>query len=208
MRRAESFWTFCSDFFFPRRCGLCRRLGDDFICSACRTELVPDDRPGASIPDVDLALSVFRYEGRAAQAVRQLKYGRVTSLAAPMGEIMKTALETQELAIDRVIPVPIHFTRRCTRGFNQSELLCDSIEIPRAQRSLLRIRRTPPQVGLSHDRRRTNLIGAFRAMPEVAGQRILLVDDVITTGTTARECARMLRQAGAARIYVLAFARS
>ena len=166
-----------------------------------------DESPTAPMPDLDAVAWVFQYEGRAAQAVRNLKYQRVTSLARPMSELMAQTLQAQRWDIDLVVPVPIHFSRRCTRGFNQAEMLCEAIAQSQSKKSLLRIRRTPPQVGLSRDRRLTNLIGAFRAMPEVAGKSVLLVDDVITTGTTACECARMLRTAGANRVYGLVFAK-
>jgi ComF family protein len=166
-----------------------------------------DESPIASMPDLDAVASVFQYEGRAAQAIRNLKYHRITSLARPMSRLMAQTLEQQSWDIDLVVPVPIHFSRRCARGFNQAELLCEAISQSQSKKSLLRIRRTPPQVGLSRDRRLTNLIGAFRAMPEVADKSVLLVDDVITTGTTASECARMLRTAGASRVFGLVFAR-
>jgi ComF family protein len=108
------------------------------------------------------------------------------------------------LDYDLVVPVPIHWKRRCHRGFNQAELLCQ--RMPAVSRSLRRIKSTRQQAGLKRDDRMTNLAGAFRASPEVAGKSVLLIDDVLTSGFTMRECAKTLRQAGAVRVAALAFA--
>ena len=106
---------------------------------------------------------------------------------------------------DLIVPIPIHWSRRCVRGFNQAEVLCGSLS--KVDRDVLsRIRRTKPQVQLSREARMHNLIGAFRARDQVEGKTILLVDDVLTSGETARECAKALKQAGAKEIAALAFA--
>ncbi len=109
--------------------------------------------------------------------------------------------------VDLIVPVPLHWSRRCYRGFNQSELLCFGLpeELLRP-RSLRRIRATHAQVTLDPAARLTNLQGAFAADPCVAGKVVLLVDDVVTSGTTASECAFTLKQAGAESVALLAFA--
>jgi ComF family protein len=147
--------------------------------------------------------TLFRYEGRAGQAVRALKYGRSTSLIDAMAGEVRAAVSDLGFGVDAVIPVPIHWSRRCTRGFNQSELLCEGTET--RPELLARVRRTRPQAGLTRDERERNLHGAFRASPRVSGLRVLLVDDVLTSGHTARECAKVLREAGAAEVGILAF---
>jgi len=174
-------------------------------CEACRSEFLTAEPEYEALNDPLLTyrLCLFQYEGRAAQAVRRLKYERATSLAPWMAERVAEAVAAHRLDPELVIPVPIHWSRRCQRGFNQAEVLCASI--PRVQRTLMRIRRTRPQVGLSLDERAKNLAGAFRSESSLVGQRVLLVDDVFTTGHTARECARSLRAAGAAEVGVLAF---
>lgn len=145
----------------------------------------------------------FSYQGRAAQAIRRIKYSRVTTLAEPLSEILldrylKLHLGFQPL----IVPVPIHWSRRFARGFNQSDLLAKHLPGIRSY-SFLRIRATKPQVGLSPQQRLTNLRGAFRADASVKGQHVLLVDDVLTSGGTATECARALKAEGAASVLLL-----
>ncbi len=196
---------------YPLRCGICGVLGDGSICSICDADFHPVDdglAPPAWRGELDGVARQFHYAGRAEQAVRRLKYARATALAAPMAA--RLARFAQGLGLDDadgIVPVPIHWTRRFHRGFNQSELLCQGLDSGRVQPHWLRrIRATRQQVGLSPDERRRNLAGAFRASPEVAGRSILLVDDVITSGHTIGECAKALAEAGAVRITALAFA--
>jgi ComF family protein len=147
--------------------------------------------------------AVFDYTGRAAQAVRRLKFNRVTSIAEWMSDQMAAKLTAEALNYDLAIPVPIHWSRRCLRGFNQSELLAG--KIPNVSAGLLRFRRTKPQVGLTAEERLENLRGAFRARQSIEGKSVLLIDDVITSGGTIIECARALREAGASEVNAIAF---
>jgi ComF family protein len=150
---------------------------------------------------------LYEYEGRAAQAVKRLKYDRITSLGSAMSDLLVSNLQTLILGEDvMVIPVPIHWTRRFHRGFNQSEHLCRSLPGSVICRGALKRRRaTRPQVGLSGAERSQNLKGAFVAGAEVQGRHVLLVDDVLTTGHTAKECARTLLSAGALSVSALFF---
>jgi ComF family protein len=108
---------------------------------------------------------------------------------------------------DLFIPVPIHPSRRRFRGFNQSELLSERLPAERLRPDLLRrVRATLPQASLSPEQRRTNLKGAFSATAEVLGAHIVLIDDVLTSGTTALECAKALKEAGAREVVAVAFA--
>ena len=115
---------------------------------------------------------------------------------------------------DLVVPVPLSRVRLATRRFNQSAILAREVarlaRLPFEPHALQRIKRTPPQVGLTRQQRRENVAGAFGiAAPRrdiLAGAKIVLVDDVITTGATVRACARVLKRAGAARVDVLALA--
>ena len=152
--------------------------------------------------------ALYAYSDRAAQAVTRLKYERATSLAGPMAKLMRAGAEELDLlSLGLIVPVPIHWTRRFRRGFNQSELLCEAMPAASVCPSALRrIRATRPQVGLARAERLRNLNGAFRADPSVSGKSVLLVDDVLTTGHTAEECARALREAGASDVKALFFA--
>ncbi len=154
---------------------------------------------------LDWAVSLYAFEGRAAQAVKRLKYARVTALAKPMADLMEH--RRQELPDhDAIAAVPIHPSRRRSRGFNQSELLCEAM--PRdllRHASVLRIRKTRPQVELTRAERRVNLQGAFDVLSDLSGMKILLIDDVVTSGGTALACAEALKQQGAVEVGLLTF---
>jgi ComF family protein len=110
-------------------------------------------------------------------------------------------------SIDVIVPVPLHWTRLFGRGFNQSRLLCQGLPPSLVRPAVLRrVRATKPQSSLSAEERLLTLNGAFRAQEAMAGKDVLLVDDVVTSGTTANECAKVLRAAGAKSVSLLAFA--
>ena len=207
MQGAESFWTFCSELLYPSRCALCQRLMDSHLCTECVAEMGRYSGAHRPIDGTDGTFSLFHYDGRAAQAVRRLKYSRSTALASPMSAMLLEEYQALGWRCDAVLPVPIHFSRECVRGFNQARLLAEGFEVPVEERVLRRIRRTRPQVQLSPQQRSTNLIDAFQASSSVQGKAVLLLDDVLTTGATVRECAKALRVAGVGAIYILTFAR-
>lgn len=210
MSSAGGSWTSlfeaCLDYIFPSKCPLCGLFALPAPCSACADEFVrlePTLDPRPDDAALDYRAAVFRYEGRAAQAVRRLKYNRATALGEFMAATLRREANALGLGADFVVPVPIHWSRRAGRGFNQAELLASQFKVESA--ALTRIRRTRPQVGLSRVERARNLAGAFRAAPLVQGRSVLLIDDVLTSGQTAHECATALRAAGAAEVGILAF---
>ena len=133
-----------------------------------------------------------------------------------MGRWMATAGRELLAEADALVPVPLHWRRQWARRFNQSALLAEvdrarRAGVPVAYGALKRVKATPQQVGLSQAERAQNVQGAFRVPPdgkaEVAGRRLVLVDDVLTSGATVDACARALLRAGAAQVDVLVFAR-
>jgi len=147
-------------------------------------------------------------------ALRALKYGRRRALAASLSELVAERFPFEAVELDLAVPVPLHVTRLRDRGFNQALLLAREparrFGISIDARLLERTRPTPPQVGLGHRERRANLRGAFAVRPgrTVAGARILLVDDVCTSGATADACASALLSRGAASVDVVTLART
>lgn len=210
MSEVSSFWTRFSNHVleavYPSRCALCD-VGETPLCFNCLQEMEPNPIVFEREGPLDFSRRIFAYRGRAAQAVRSLKYERETSLAYPMAEIIAKEAQALHLGDDAVaLPVPIHWTRHFERGYNQSELLCRSLPCRIEREWLVRTRASKPQAFRTSAERRESMDGLFEAASAVQGQRILLVDDVITTGETARACAAALKRAGALDVGVIAFA--
>jgi len=203
-----SFFKPLLDLVYPPKCALCGEIGEPAICLSCLSEMALIERSRNDVAQLRSAYYLFEYQDRASQAVKRLKYECVTSLGEPMAALIaKSADKLKLLDIDCIVPVPIHWSRRYSRGFNQAELLCEQMPPHLVDRTLLkRTRATRPQVGLSGEERTRNILNAFEALPMVQGKRILLVDDVLTTGNTANECARTLLAAGALEVRGLFFA--
>jgi len=157
----------------------------------------------------DAAYSFGAYEGELRKLIHIFKYGKVRSLARPLGALLAAALPREE-RFDALLPVPLHWWRAFQRGFNQSHLLAREVARRtgiRLIRPVRRVRPTPPQAGLSNAARRTNVGAAFQVRGRLTGLRLLLIDDVMTTGATANACAAALKRAGAARVTLLTLAR-
>ncbi|MHC1701971.1 MAG: ComF family protein [Humidesulfovibrio sp.] len=159
------------------------------------------------------------YEGRLRELILAYKFEARLDLGRQLQECLLAAFERgagtfpELCACELVVPVPLHPRRLSWRGFNQSRelarLLARRRGLPIRQEALVRVRRTVPQMELDRARRAENIRGAFAASPEVlAGRTALLVDDIMTTGSTLEECARMMRAAGAAQVHVLVLARA
>jgi ComF family protein len=206
------------------------------FCPACRLELTHDPHPtcprcSSSVgPYVDLiggcpqcrgvsfhfdeAIRLGPYEGLLREVVLRMKDWKGEGLAEMMGQLWAEHAEAKlrALAPDVVIPVPLHWARRWLRGYNQSLALAKSLaarlRIPCHPGSLRRVRWTPSQAPLTGEARRKNLCDAFHARKglNLEGKTVLLVDDVLTTGSTASEAARALRPARPARIVVAVLA--
>lgn len=199
------------DAVYPPQCALCGTFGDPAYCSPCRdeTEWLEPRVTTLIQPDPLTAFAAAsRYGGRSAQAVTRLKYGRHTALAEPMAAtIARLVADCRLDDVDWIVPVPIHWFRRCGRGFNQAELLASALPPALVRPGLLqRVRWTRPQASLPANRRDRNLVGAFACTADIAGAHVLLVDDVLTSGATLRECATALRSRGARSVSAVVFA--
>jgi ComF family protein len=158
---------------------------------------------------VSTARAIGAYDGSLRGIVQALKYRGCESTAKHLGARMRRAGSELISACDVVVPVPLHRRRQRRRGFNQAELL--AVELgPPLLRALVRVKKTTSQTGLPAARRHANVRGAFAMRPDtgVEGLRILLVDDVCTTGATLDACARVLRRAGAVDVSALTAARA
>lgn len=193
----------------------------EYFCTACRTPFVnafPLDESGLclmcrlGLAGFDAAYSFGSYEGTLRKLIHLFKYEGIEPLAGPLGGLMALTLPRAE-RFDLIVPMPLHWWRQWRRGFNQSESLARALSgrsgIP-VINAMRRRKATSPQAGLTNARRRANVAAAFevRRRPNVEGKRILLVDDVLTTGATAGSCARSLKRAGAKYVAILTLARA
>jgi len=173
------------------------------LCGPCRAEETA----------FDCLRSFGAYDGELRQLIVLLKYNRVRSLAAPLGSWLAVAVaQNPALAeVDAIVPVPLHPRRQRARAYNQAELLARELGRwlgkPVETRWLARVKDTPSQTGLTPAQRVENVRGAFAARAKVDNARILLVDDVCTTGATLNACARTLGRAGAERVAAVTAAR-
>lgn len=218
------------EFLFPARCVGCGRSGD-LLCEACRATLQPLEPPfcdrcglplnggglcrncRTALPRIAGIRSAYRFEGAMRPAIHALKYKDVTALARPLARLLVKTAEPLRPYLDIAIAVPLHPRRLRARGYNQAALVLGElgriIDLPCAENIVQRVRDTPSQVQAgSWEARRENMRGAFgRQDPRVRGQRILLLDDVCTTGSTLIACADSLYAAGAASVRGLTLAR-
>lgn len=180
--------------------------GGDHTCGKCQTHP----------PHFDLARAHLLYEQSARELIHQFKYSYKTHLRRPLAllalEGMADVIMSQKPEI--IIPVPLHRSRLRSRGFNQSILLgkmfSSRLSLPMLADGLIRTRQTEPQIDLSAEERRHNVKGAFavKKAESISGKRILLLDDVMTTGSTVTECAQVLKKAGAVSVTVVTIART
>jgi ComF family protein len=220
-------------FFYPSHCPVCRNPSDTHIHSpiclscwgtieryrgpSCRVCAVPIVSSHARLcgeclsrpPSFSSVLAYGLYSGTLREAVHLFKFRGIRRLGRPLGRLL-CSLPVPKA--DMIVPVPLSKGRLRQRGFNQSLLLARSLSkdlgIHLSMDCLVKRRDTPPQTGLGANERVKNLKNAFETRGDVAGKRVILLDDVMTTGATVRECAKTLARAGAGEIIVVVLARS
>jgi ComF family protein len=169
----------------------------------------------ADPPAYQRARAAVRFDEISRALVHALKYGDRLDLAPMMGRWLTQAGRELLAEADALVPVPLHWRRHWARRFNQSAILAAAVAkgsgVPIAAGALRRVKPTTQQVGLSRTQRAANIQGAFRVPPDgkgnVVGRRLVLVDDVLTSGATVEGCAKALLRAGARNVDVLVFAR-
>ena len=221
------------DFALPPRCAACGTIVDDvhsfcadcwrqidFLgdsgCSSCGLPLQGTDAAScgaclAKPPRIARTRAAVAYDDLSRGLAIRLKYGRKVAIARTMARYMAPLVATGDDAV--LVAVPLHRGRLWRRGFNQSALVAREIsrrlDIAANPFLIRRVKRTPPLKGMSFVQRRKTVAGAFKVPDKSAiqGRTIILVDDVLTTGSTAEACARTLKRAGAARVELISWAR-
>lgn len=193
----------------------------EYFCADCKTPFLnrfPLDEQGRctlcrlGLTGFDTVYTFGSYQDTLRELIHLFKYRQMRPLARPLGALVARAIP-REHRFDLIIPMPLHWKKRWSRGYNQSELLAQEVArrwgVPVAN-IVRRVKATAPQAGLSNSKRRLNVRGAFaiRKGANLKGLRVLLIDDVLTTGATASACAKVLKRAGASHVAVAAVART
>ena len=208
---------FILDFLFPKKCVGCGEEGS-YFCEKCCNEIdfCQPVLVRMKAGPLEGVVAAGKYQGTLKEAIHIFKYEKVKDLADSLSEILAKVLRNKNIDFLQeysFIPVPLFSKKEKERGFNQSELLGERLaeksKIKLSLDVLLKSKDTPAQMGLKKKVREKNLFGAFtiKDRREVRGKNIVLLDDVMTTGATLYECAKVLRRAGAKKVFGLILAR-
>jgi competence protein ComFC len=224
--RAEQLRETVVDFFFPPRCVGCGKAGK-FLCDSCYHRLprifppicIRCGRPESTAtycpscwgwqPHIDGIRSPFRFDGVIRKAIHELKYRNLRAMAGRLAALLAHYLSSASIPGDLLVPVPLHDQRLRERGYNQSALigreLSKLVLLPVAEGYLCHIKNSPPQARTTYvDQRLSNVVDAFSCNGQrLNGKRIILVDDVCTSGATLEACAVALKSAGAVSVWGL-----
>ena len=211
-------WEAAIYFLFPPRCPVCREIGDERyrLCAACEKKILRLDFYGRVPAPIDRVMRVTKYRDGSRDLLRKLKFDGNLRVVPALKKILDDVSEREEIlsllaGVDFAVPVPLHSGRIRERGFNQTEKIFGEWlakkNLP-LKNILTRTKETPRLFKLGKAEREKILSGAFAAREQInlRGKKILIVDDIFTTGTTCRECAKVLKSLGAEKIFVLAFA--
>ena len=203
------------EWLFPGKCILCRNLlskDETDLCRKCRLDQPEYHYGKKKIPHIADLSAVWRYDGQVRKSLHRYKFGNARQYAGPYGRLLAMRISRDLPRADLVTWVPLSARRLRSRGYDQARLLAEAaareLELP-VERTLEKFRDNQANSGLKDPaQRRANVLGVYRAVePErIRGKRVLLVDDIVTTGATASECARVLLTAGAQEVYFAAAA--
>ena len=203
------------ELIYPRKCVLCRSIlskEETDLCRSCRTDQPEYPYGKKKVPHVSDLTALWLYRGNAAESLKRYKFGRCRHYAQVYGRLLAMRIHRDLPMADIVTWVPVSRRRRRTRGFDQVELLANAVApelgIP-VEALLEKYRDNRANSGLrTPEERRANVLGVYRAAApdRIAGKRVLLLDDIVTTGATASECARVLLTAGAEEVLFAAVA--
>ena len=203
-----------TDFLAPPYCVFCAAplpVHAGSICRGCYTDLPWATAPRLSNPDVlHSSISMLDYEFPIDAAIKAMKFKRKMFYVPALAEVLATALPLLPVDIDAVVPVPLHWRRKALRGFNQATEIAvpfaNRLDVPVLQ-DVRRQKATPFQSGLGADERAKNLRDAFVVSAGLSIRHALIIDDVLTTGATITQLAKVLTNAGAAKVSALTVAR-
>lgn len=207
------------DFFFPPKCVFCRKvLQEEGICDKCLRELPlrTNSEVLDEIRSVDEAYSCLHYEGNVRNALLRYKFGGLVSYADTFADYLEKCISDKLIGrFDIISWVPLSRRRLRQRGYDQARLLAESVCAKlggdnAAVRTLRKCRDASPQSRQATlAKRRSNILGAYEpASVDISGKRIILIDDILTTGSTVSECARILKSAGAEKVFVVTIAKT
>jgi len=207
------------ELLYPTRCAFCHKLtrgAEEPVCPACLKSLpyTPKEAQKQSFPHLETCLSPLYYEKNVRSSLLRYKFGGVNAYAKVYADFLAKCIDENQVFCDSITWVPISRRRLRRRGYDQARLLAEELarrlDIP-CVAALRKTRDNPPQSGLRHpDARRSNVSGVYsvRKGAETEGKRLLLIDDIVTTGSTLGECAKTLKASGAASVCAAAVARS
>ena len=208
---------FLLELFYPSRCAFCRKSvgSGEGICADCGKKLpyTGENNEKQYFANLEVCISPLFYEGAVREALLRYKFSGAAAYSRVFGNFMAKCIDETQISCDIITWVPLSRKRLRKRGYDQAQLLAQSVseklDLP-CQRALKKIRNNPAQSGMGgYEQRHRNAAGVYEAVNDelFRGKRVLLIDDIVTTGATLSEAASVLKKAGAAEVIALTVAR-